>query len=57
MNFKYKLTKKVENFIKSANLSEISIGCSDSQVVRIEKMAKYIFKIAKKDYLHKNLML
>ena len=52
MNFKYKLTKKVENFIKNANLSEISIGCSDSQVVRIEKNGKiYFLKIAKKGLL------
>ena len=52
MNFKYKLTKKVESFIKDANLSEISIGCSDSQVVRIEKNGKiYFLKIAKKGLL------
>ena len=52
MNFKYKLTKEVENFIKNANLSEISIGCSDSQVVRIEKNGKiYFLKIAKKGLL------
>lgn len=52
MNFKYKLTKKVESFIKNANLSEISIGCSDSQVIKIDKNDKiYFLKMAKKGLL------
>ena len=52
MNFKYKLTKKVESFIKNANLSEISIGCSDSQVIKIDKNDKiYFLKTAKKGLL------
>lgn len=37
MEFKYKLTKQVEEFIENANISEIEIGCSSSQVIKIEK--------------------
>ena len=35
--YKYKLTKQVNEFIANANISEVSIGCSDSQVIKIEK--------------------
>lgn len=52
MNFNYKLSKKVLNFIENADLEEISIGCSDSQVFRIEsESGLYYLKIAKKGLL------
>lgn len=52
MEFKYKLTKNVENFIMGAELKEIGIGCSDSQVVQITKENQvYYLKIAKKGLL------
>lgn len=52
MNFNYKLSYKVMEFIKDANLKEISIGCSDSQVFRIENGKGIFFlKIAKKGML------
>ena len=37
MNFNYKLTDNVLNFIKSSLLEEVNIGCSDSQVFKIKK--------------------
>lgn len=52
MNFKYELTEKVKKFINDAELSEINIGCSDSQVIKILKDGKnYFLKIAKKGLL------
>lgn len=52
MNFKYELTDKVKKFIDDAELSEINIGCSDSQVIKILKNGKnYFLKIAKKGLL------
>lgn len=52
MNFKYELTDKVKKFINDAELSEINIGCSDSQVIKILKEGKnYFLKIAKKGLL------
>lgn len=52
MNFNYKLSDKVLSFIENANLNEISIGCSDSQVFRIEKEKDVFFlKVAKKGML------
>lgn len=35
MKQKYKLTKKIEDFIANTSLKEIGIGCSDSQVIQI----------------------
>lgn len=43
MNFNYKLSDKILHFIKDAKLEEISIGCSDSQVFKIEKNNKTSF--------------
>lgn len=37
MEFKYKITKDIESFIKDSILDEINIGCSSSQVIKIEK--------------------
>lgn len=52
MKFKYKLTKSVEAFIIDAELKEIGIGCSDSQVIKITKDDEvYYLKIAKKGLL------
>lgn len=49
MNFNYKLSEKVKAFIANAKLEEISIGCSDSQVFKIEKLGKiYFIKISSK---------
>lgn len=48
MDFKYKLSQKVEKFLEDSILTEINIGCSDSQVVKIEKNSEiYFLKIAK----------
>ena len=52
MNFNYKLSEKVKTFIEDAKLEEISIGCSDSQVFKIEKLDKtYFIKISSKGNL------
>ena len=53
MMFKYKLPKEIENFIVKSKLTEISIGCSDSQVVKIELSDNNVcfLKIAKKGLL------
>lgn len=52
MKFNYKLSEKVTAFIKDAKLEEISIGCSDSQVFKIEKLDKtYFIKISSKGNL------
>ncbi len=52
MNFNYELTDKVSKFLENSNTEEISIGCSDSQVLKIEKQDKiYFLKMAKKGML------
>lgn len=52
MNFNYKLSEKIKSFIKDAKLEEISIGCSDSQVFKIEKLGNiYFIKISAKGNL------
>lgn len=52
MEFKYKIIDTVECFIKDSTLTEINIGCSNSQVVRVEKSNKiYFLKIAEGDIL------
>lgn len=52
MNFNYNLSEKVKTFIKDAKIEEISIGCSDSQVFKIEKIDKiYFIKISFKGNL------
>lgn len=54
MEFKYKLTEKIQNFITDTELKEIGIGCSDSQVIQITKNNDiYYLKIAKKGLLTK----
>lgn len=43
----YELSKKIKEFIKGSKLEEISIGCSDSQVFKIDKdNSVYFMKIA-----------
>ena len=37
MSFKYPLPITIKKIINDSELKEISIGCSDSQVVRIKK--------------------
>ena len=52
MNFKYKLTSKIKEFLENAILTEIGIGCSDSQVIKIEKEGSIFYlKIADKGIL------
>lgn len=52
MIFKYELSDKVKGFIENSNLKEISIGCSDSQVVEITKdEKKYFLKMSKEGLL------
>ncbi len=52
MNFHYELTDKVSKFLENSNIEEIGIGCSDSQVLKIEKEDKiYFLKMAKKGML------
>lgn len=47
MKFNYELCEEISNFIKDAKLEEISIGCSDSQVFKIEKEDNvYFLKVA-----------
>lgn len=53
MEFKYKLTKQVEEFIKNSNLLEIEIGCSNSQVIKIEKEDTFFLKISTNGELKK----
>ncbi len=49
MKFKYTLTSRIKEFIDDSNLEEIKIGCSDSQVIKIEKAGQvYFLKMAKK---------
>lgn len=48
MKFNYELTFKIKEFIKDCELKEISIGCSNSQVIKIIKNQKvYFLKMAK----------
>lgn len=52
MEFKYKLSNKVSEFLKNSDLKDIKIGCSDSQVIEIHKDSKvYFLKIAKEGLL------
>lgn len=52
IKFKYILTEKINEFIKESIIEEISIGCSDSQIFKIEKdKKKYFLKIAKNNTL------
>ena len=54
MYFKFNLINSVEDFMKDATLTEISIGCSDSQVIKIEKkIGVYFLKMAKRGPLTK----
>lgn len=47
IKLKYKTAKNIANFIKDAVLTEISIGCSSSQVIKIEKQdGNYYLKMA-----------
>ena len=52
MKFNYDLTDKVKEFIKDSDLENIGIGCSDSQVVKVnKKQGIYYLKISKKGML------
>ena len=52
MDIKYELTNKIKEFLENALLTEISIGCSDSKVIKIEKQDNiYYLKIAQKGIL------
>lgn len=54
MKLKYKLSNKVNEFIKDSDIEEIGIGCSDSQVLKITKNNNtYFLKIAKEGTLLK----
>ena len=54
MNFKYPLPNVIKDFIENAELKEISIGCSDSQIIRVEKKEKiYFLKIMGANFLTK----
>ena len=51
--FKYKLTKKVEEFLDESEYEEINIGYSNTQVFHIIKNEKeYFLKIGEKEYLN-----
>lgn len=60
MKFKYPLPISIEKIINDSELKEISIGCSDSQVVRIKKDNRtFYLKIMKENKLlqeYKKLM-
>jgi len=48
MNFKYKLSDVIEEFITNCELEDINIGCSDSQVIKILKNGNvYFLKMAR----------
>ena len=48
----YELSKKIKEFIEGSKLEEINIGCSDSQVFKIDKdNSVYFMKIAKSGLL------
>lgn len=52
IKFRYNITEKINNFVENAELEEISIGCSDSQVIKIKKDEEiYFLKMAKKGLL------
>lgn len=52
MKFKYNLTSKIQEIINDAKLKEIKIGCSNSQVIKIEKDGLvYFLKMANKGSL------
>lgn len=54
MNFTFPIPSKIKEFIEHAILTEITIGCSDSQVIKIEKDNNiYFLKMMKKDKLVK----
>ena len=54
MKFNYSIPSKIKEFINNADLKEISIGCSDSQVIRINKEKEiYYLKIMKQNMLLK----
>ena len=46
MEYKFDLTDKVKDFLNGAETSEIDIGCSNSQVVKISKDSVFYLKIA-----------
>ena len=47
MEYRFELSKNVKDFIKDAKVDEIGIGCSDSQVIKINKKENiYFLKIA-----------
>ena len=52
MEFKYKLSIVIKEFLIDCELEEINIGCSDSQVIKITKNNKftdnYLSKVDKK---------
>ena len=53
MAFKYKLTKKVEEFLDNSEYEEINIGYSNTQVFHIIKNKEdYFLKVGKKEYLN-----
>ena len=54
MNFIFPIPSKIKEFVEHAKLTEITIGCSDSQVFKIEKDNNiYFLKMMKKDKLVK----
>lgn len=54
MKFNYELSSKVKDFLESAELKEIGIGCSDSQVFEIKKNNETFFiKMASEGLLTK----
>lgn len=54
MNFNYELSKEIIKFIEDSELEEISIGCSESQIIRIKKNNQiYYLKMAKLGMLTK----
>lgn len=54
MEFKFKIVDTIKEFIADSKLTEISIGCSDSQVIKIEKETGiYFLKIAETGMLTK----
>ena len=54
MAFNYELTSQVKKYVENASLTKVNIGCSDSQVFKIEKNNEvYYLKVASSGLLTK----
>ncbi len=53
VDFKYDIKNELKEFLEGCKCEEISIGCSDTQVIKVEKnQEEYFLKIGDKKVLH-----